>query len=302
MRRIFVFIILSLVANLFLPVTWAAQVKSVKGKNIVINMQKDSFKIDDVLEIKNSRGKTIGLVNINKVKGKLAYGTLKGKVKKGLKVQLQQIRTAETKQTETKRFEEKPKKRSRYRSRMLSSKTVYGIMIGFNSTSTEIKLPTTPTATTVSPGGTGFSLKGAMDYPLFPWLGFRGMFGLEQFKIGGASNSATKANGGCDGECIAEINYLSADFWGRGFLTPQSKFRSWLGLGFDIMFPITKKSTALKESSITNTSIIAIGGGADWILSDKSYVPLQIEYNLYPSSKQVTASAIALRFGYTLAF
>jgi outer membrane protein W len=137
-----------------------------------------------------------------------------------------------------------------------------------------------------------------MDYPLFPWLIFRGMAGLEQFAVGGANDTST---GGCGGECTAEISYLTFDFWGK-FNFSQGGFRPWAGAGFDVMFPLTKDSTALDKESITNTSVIAIGGGFDWMLSDTSYLPFQIEYNLYPSSAEVSASAIALRLGYAWGF
>jgi outer membrane protein W len=82
----------------------------------------------------------------------------------------------------------------------------------------------------------------------------------------------------------------------------QGGFRPWVGAGFDVMFPLAKESTALDKESITNTSVIAIGGGFDWMLSDSSYLPLQLEYNLYPSSAEVSASAMSVRLGYAWGF
>jgi hypothetical protein len=144
---------------------------------------------------------------------------------------------------------------------------------------------------TVELSGSGFSAKGMYDYPLLPFLTFRAIGGIEQFVVGGANNTE------CGGECNAEITYLTLDFWGR-FPVTSGATKVWLGAGFDLLFPMSKSATALDEASITNTSILGVGGGIDWPLSPTSYVPVQIEYGLYPSSDQVKASAIMIRAGY----
>ncbi|MEK6556331.1 MAG: hypothetical protein AABZ31_13875, partial [Bdellovibrionota bacterium] len=143
--------------------------------------------------------------------------------------------------------------------------------------------------------GNGFSAKGLYDYPLFSSIWFRGLLGLEQFNVAGGTNTA------CSGKCETEIMYLTFDFWGR-YVLSQGTTRPWIGAGGALLFPVTKSSSALKEGSITNTNIFAIGGGLDFFMSPKAYIPVQIEYNMYPKSDTVTASAIVIRAGYALEY
>jgi len=267
----------------------AAQVKAVKGKKALVDLENDNFKKGDILKVENKTGKTVGLIKVTRVKGKLAEGLISGKAEKGFKLSLRPPKKGATKGTaKTARQSSAPSPSTR-------SKTVWGGMIGYSSASAEVRLQN---AQTVELSGTGFSAKAFMDYPLFPWLTFRGLAGLEQFNIGGVNSAAGCPTGP---ECIAEISYLSADFWGKVHLG-QGGIRPWIGAGLDIMFPLSKKSTALKESSISNTSVMSIGGGADWMTSDSSYFPIQIEYNIYPSNDQVKANALAVRIGFGKTF
>lgn len=268
----------------FTQLAYSAEIKALKGKKVLVDMDPENFNVGDILKVQNNSGKTIGLVKLTKVKGRLAEGLLKGKATKGLQVQLR-----------SKKSGAKEMSGSLASGSKSNTKPAFGVMVGYNMTTAEITLPLN--AETVSLDGTGFSLKALVDYPLLNWLNFRGLAGLEQFNVGGVSNQ------GCDGECTAEINYLSFDLWGR-YVMGSGSFRPWLGVGFELMFPISKSATALDESSITNTSSspVAIGGGFDFWMSKKSYIPTQIEYVPYPSTDDVKASAIAARVGYSMTF
>ncbi len=290
MRRFLLYLACILTMFIFLQYSFAAQIKAVKGTKVLVDMESDSFNEGDILKVQNSAGKTVGLIKVMKTKGALAEGILKGKAQKGFRAKLRPPKGSNSSSGAT----------AKRTSGNSSDKLAFGFMVGYNSTSAEIKLPTTPTATAVSLSGSGFSLKGIMDYPLLSWLNFRGLIGLEQFNVGGESNTAV---GGCGGECTAEINYLTFDMWGR-YLFSHDGFRPWIGLGFELMFPISKSATALDESSITNTSTspAAFGAGADWQISQTSYVPIQIEYVPYPSTDDVKAGAIAAKIGYSFSF
>lgn len=111
-----------------------------------------------------------------------------------------------------------------------------------------------------------------------------------------------KAKTACDNKvCSVTIQYLSLDFWGR-YLFSLNTFRTWLGAGFTLWFPMSKETTALETNSVTNTSVMAIGGGFDWFINPKFYVPFQAEYGLLPASDQVSASVIAVRLGIGMTF
>lgn len=282
MNRILFLVAGLLCFQLSIDVASAAQVKAIKGKKILIDLQGDAFKKGDVLNIIGPSGKVVGIAKITHLKGNAAQALIKGKAKKGFALKL---RSSKSKGAATASRSSRPS---------APSAAIYGGFVGFNSSSADVKLPSN--GPEVSLSGTGFSLKGFMDYPLFSWLSFRGLVGLEQFNVGGESDTVR-----CGGECTAEINYLGVDLWGR-YVMGSGSLRPWAGLGFNLMFPVSKKATALDENSITNTSVLNLGGGFDWMMSDKSYVPFQIEYNLYPSSEGVTATAISARVGFGKSF
>lgn len=276
------------IALLFTQPAFAAKIKTVKGKKVIVDLENDTFKSGDILKIENAAGKTVGLTKLVKIKGQMAEGLLKGKAQAGYTAKLRPPKAAKPKTVAA----------NAYAANFTGNKRPMhlGIIAGASSTNADVQLPNGNPEVALS--GTGFSLKGLMDYSLFPWLGFRGLAGLEQFAIGGANNTGT---GGCGGECTAEINYLTFDFWAR-YLVAEQAPRLWFGAGFSLMFPISKDSTALDEESITNTSLISVGAGYDFKMSETTHMPIQLEYNMYPSSEDVTASSIAARIGYSFSF
>ena len=90
---------------------------------------------------------------------------------------------------------------------------------------------------------------------------------------------------------------MSLDLWGRYLFTTSGSIY-WAGVGFNLLFPSSSESNAVQEDSINSTNVIAFGGGADIALSPTSYIPIQVEYGMYPSSVDVTASAVSIRLGY----
>ncbi|MCB0357948.1 MAG: hypothetical protein KDD40_13115, partial [Bdellovibrionales bacterium] len=104
-----------------------------------------------------------------------------------------------------------------------------------------------------------------------------------------------------DSACDVEISYLALDLWGRYVMT-QGTFRPWVGIGFNLLFPSSKASTAIDEESITSTSVFAGGLGFDWFFKSDMYLPVQIEYGIYPSSDTVKANYLAARFGVGIDF
>lgn len=273
----------------FPDLAFAATVKSVKGKRVVIDIGKDKLKRGQILEILGKDGKVRGVVKIQRIKGRSALAVLgKGRADSGDDVRPRQA-TKRSKVGSKSSRKSKPARTSTTEKQQAHLGFIAGMSM--NSATVDLRNPSGVSVGTVDLSGTGFSAKGIYDYPLLPFLTFRALGGIEQFNVGGANNSE------CGGECNAEITYLTLDFWGRFPLTSGAT-KVWIGGGFDLLFPLSKSATALDEASITNTSILGIGGGLDWPLSPKTYIPVQIEYGLYPSSDQVKAGAIMIRAGY----
>ena len=269
----------------------AARVRKVKGKRVIINTEGDPIKKGDLFYVMSASGKRKGIIKIRKVKGKSALGYLgRGKAKKGDDLVARSRKKRKKGQTLA---------RTGAPESGGPSGSYWGLMAGMSSNSADVQLikPDNTNGDKVTLDDSGFSFKVFFDYPLLDWLWFRGLTGIEQFNVSGAQDTDNV----CNGTCNAEITYLTGDFWGRVPLFGQG-FKVWVGAGFSLLFPMTKDTSALDEDSITNTSIIGAGIGADWFLSNSSFIPLSFEYGLYPSSDQVDATAIFIRAGYGMSW
>lgn len=264
--------------------SWAAKIEKAKGKKILITMDGDEMAVGQIYNVMNPEGKSVGVVKITKVGSARAVALLgKGRAEAGYDLKLRSRPAKKIKEPVAASEKTSSKKSNSY----------IGGLVGISMISADVDLFDTSGAAAgkTSLDGNGFSVKGLYDTALVDSIWFRGLIGLEQFNGSGSTNLA------CNGKCETEILYLTFDFWGRFFIT-KSTVRTWIGAGGSLLFPLTKDSSALKESSITNTNIFGLGGGLDYFLSEKTYIPFQIEYNMYPKSDTVTASSIAIRAGY----
>lgn len=274
---------------LFSLPAFSANIKAIKGRKVLIELKGDTVNVGDVYRVKNSSGQKTGLVKISRVAPKVAEAQLKGKAKKGDSVDVSE-KIASSKAKSSKKSNSQGSKSTEYG----KSSFYIGGILGFSSSKAEIALPNQTANVNLS--GTGFSVKALADFQVYEFLWFRGLAGLEQFNVGG--ENAPDCN---NSECTAEVNYLSLDLWGRAVLGTGS-FRPWAGLGFTVLFPASKESTALDEDKIAATSTFNIGGGFDYFLSPTTFVPVQVDFALFPKSDDVVASSIAARVGFGTSF
>ena len=297
MNRISCQVLLIIFVLLFTPQIHAAKVAKIKGKRIFVLLKSpNEARPGDIFLVLNKNGKRQGTVQILKVKGKKAMARLKsGKAKKGLRMKFSKKgKIKAVKKRAPRRMEEPMPSLDKFAKFNTNLKSFYGVMAGYSLDSMTAAIDQGGGVTQdATMEGNGFSGRIFFDYPLWESIGFRGMLGIENFtgesedKICGASN---------DEICDIEISYISLDLWGRWLLMSGS-FRPWLGVGFNLLFPSSKLSTAIEEDSITSTSVIAPGIGVDWYIKRNMYIPIQFEYGLFPSSESVSASYIAARLG-----
>ncbi|MBK7843092.1 MAG: hypothetical protein IPJ71_05255 [Bdellovibrionales bacterium] len=270
---------------------WAAKVSKVKGKKLLIELEGETAEKGQAFYIVGSGGKKKGILKIVSIKADKAIASLgKGKAAEG--------DTLLARESSGSSGSSKAKSSSSAREHKSSSTSTmaWGILLGMGMNSMSVDLDITPTQT-ASLAGSGISYKALFDYALFEKIWFRGTLGMENFSAEGDVVSTACGNA----ICKVNIQYLTLDFWAR-YLFSLKSFRSWLGAGFTLWFPMSKETTALEESSITNTSVMAIGGGFDWYMNDKFFVPFQVEYGLLPASEQVSATTIAIRLGIGMNF
>jgi hypothetical protein len=175
-------------------------------------------------------------------------------------------------------------------------KDSYGAVGGYlmNSMTASVSSNTYPTAVSTGMSGTGFSVGGFYDSLFSSDIVGRGSVGLEQFSASGTTTNPVCAN---SKNCTANINYLS--FYGLlKWYTNQGSYRNWVGGGAGYLIAISKSSSALNESQISTNQVFTFAYGCDVQMSRQNYIPISLEYNLFPSSATVKANQIMLKAGW----
>ncbi len=280
---------------LFSIASVAAQVRAIKGNKLLIELDGSQFQRGDIVKIKDSSGHVRALAKITKVAGRFAEGFFKGRPMKGYLVELFPHDQFERWRAAVRRRHAMKKHSGNYASHTSTpiGTTSYGGMIGLNSSSAAVTLVNSSNRK-VSLSGSGFSAMGFMDHQLLSWFSFRGEAGLDEFNTSGPTDATS-----CNGTCTAKITYLSADMLGR-----FTKKSLWGGAGVDLLFPITKSSTALSSSSISTVTAYVLAAGYDFHFQGKGnpYIPIELQYQMFPSSSTVTANEIEFRIGYGKTF
>jgi hypothetical protein len=292
--------IILFLAFAFSQPVFAVSIQQSKGNRILLSLDGDKLSVGQTITLKDADDKTVATAVVTQVKGGKAIATIKsGKVDGSETVSLGESSDDGAEENiSPDSFSKKTK--SVYR---LNSTKVSGLLtIGINQMNTKQSDGQTPTPNTedVALKGNSFGLTGAIDYPFNNWLILRGTLGYEPLVAKGTS-TLLACNNLTSTDCNANINYLSAGGYARFNLT-KSRFQAWVAAGGTGKFPISKTTTALRSDDIKMTMTFALGGGFDYYLSNKTFIPASLEYQLFQSSETVSANIILIRAGYGWAF
>ena len=292
--------IVLLLSFIFTQNAYAVSIQQAKGNRILLSLDGDKLSVGQTITLKNSDDKTVATAIVSQVKGGKALATIKtGKVDGSETVSLGES-TDESAEENISPDSFSKKTKSVYR---LNSTKFSGLLtIGMNQMNTKQSDGQTPTPNTedVALKGNSFGLTGAMDYPFNNWLILRGTLGYEPLVATGTS-TLLACNNLTSTDCNANINYLSAGGFARFNLT-KSRFQAWVAAGGTAKFPISKTTTALRSEDIKMTMTFGAGGGFDYFITNKTFIPASLEYQLFQSSETVSANIILIRAGYGWAF
>lgn len=169
------------------------------------------------------------------------------------------------------------------------SESLFGVLVGVSLNTMTIKLSS---SNTLKLQGTGFNAMGFVDFPLFADINLRGLVGYEGFKASVASTTCPS------GTCSVTLNYLSAEGFAQYDLSnAPGGSRYWLGLGVGGLMSLSASSEIINTDSMKTNQIFILGGGADVRLSPTTYLPIQVDYFLYPDG-DIKTQQINLRLGY----
>ena len=284
----------------FTQTAYAVSIQQAKGNRVLLSLDGDKLSVGQTITLKNSEDKTVATAIVSQVKGGKALATIKtGKADGSETVSIGEA-TDEGAEENISPDSFSKKTKSVYR---LNSTKFSGLLtIGMNQMNTKQSDGQTPTPNTedVALKGNSFGLTGALDYPFNNWLILRGTLGYEPLVAKGSS-TLLACNNLTSTDCDANINYLSAGGFARFNLT-KSRFQAWVAAGGTAKFPISKTTTALRSDDIKMTMTFGAAGGFDYFVSNKTFIPVSLEYQLFQSSETVSANIILIRGGFGWAF
>ncbi len=297
-------LILTIGLLLSFSIAHSATILQSKNGKVLISLDGDAVIVGQNIGFKNADGKTVAVASVTMVKGGRAIAEVKkGQLAGGETIFYSANSKPKAAPTENKEESftaetESTPRREVYR---LSSTRVAGVLtVGMNNMVTkQADGSATPNTEEVALKGNSFGLTGTLDVPLNWWFAIRGTFGYEPFMAEGDARFLS-----CDNQtstkCNANINYLSGGGYARINFN-NSPFQIWTALGATTKFPLSKSSTALKTDDIKSTFTFTAALGADWFISNKFFIPVSAEYQMFQNSDTVSANIVQLRLGFGLA-
>lgn len=280
---------------------YAASVSAVKGTKVLINLEGDSASEGEEFYIINpeSRKKT-AVIRIKQIKGDKALGEiLKGRAESGFGLQAKAPTPISADVESSESYSEAPKKRDSG-SYLRTLKDSYGVVGGYlmNTMTADVSYKDgfgQSQKTSTSMSGSGFGVGGFYDYVLGNDFVGRGYAGVEQFNVSGSASAAACSS---STSCDANINYLSLYGLGKWYPLQSGAYRAWVGGGVGYLLALSKSSSALNQSQISTNQVFTFAVGLDIQRDRKNYIPISVEYNLFPASDTVKASMILIKAGW----
>jgi hypothetical protein len=271
----------------------AAKVSAVKNNKIMIELEGESASAGAEFFVLNGQNKKVALVKVTQAKGGRAIAEIiKGSAKPGYLLQAKGGGGSMSTSSSSKSDSSSDDYYDRKLNQKMHNGNSWGIVGGYLMNSMVVST----TSMQINMSGSGFGALGYYDYALSPSLVFRGMAGLETFNVAGSNSAASPSN--CTTNCDVQIQYLSFYGYGRwNFM--QGQYKSWIGGGAGYLMPTQKPGgSVFANNTMGANQIFVVAGGMDYRLSAKNYLPISLEYGLYPSTATVKAQIIYLRVGY----
>ncbi len=302
MLKIFIQLAMSLV--LVGPV-YGASVSRVKGKSVLIE---DSFnetrKGQIYYGVVNSKKKAIIKI-VNKRKGEALGRILKGVGIPGAQLMLRKTVVQNIKKTTTitRRNDLVAPTRASYKVNY-----ALGILAGANYNLGAIEYTENTTGNRVEGSLTGINenIKAFIDLNLTPRFSLRARMGWMPY-YAEAEDTAPRCLPDQVGapsalfKCAVFIDYVGGDIAARLKLSVARAAQFWVGASVGIYHPINSEGTTALGNSVLETIMhFTAGAGVDIRLSERLFMPIEIDYELFPPSENVSLSSIGARMGFGL--
>lgn len=266
---------------------YSASIKTVKGKQVLIENGGTNFSVGQQLMAKDSNGKNRAILKITKLgKDRALAEILKGKAEVGYTIAARRPASVETSTMEG----------GGSPSRILGGKKM-GVIGGYLMNTMNAKFSLNSTNYTASMKGSGLAALGYYDFPIAKNFEARGLGGVEQF-IASESKPTLICDSGTSSNCNVNITYLSLYGVLKYKFLKKATANYWAGGGMGYLIAASKSSTVLDISQVSTNQVFTLSAGMDMAMANNKVLPISLDYSLFPSSGTVTASMIALRVGW----
>lgn len=286
MRILFVVLLTVALSN---PV-WAIKAISMKGDRVLLDLEGEDIQVGDKIGARDNKGKARALLEIKQVKsGKAVAAILKGQV-------TEELSLAKLNAGHSVGGSKKVNSRSSKR-RIPLSKPSWGLTAGYAMSTMNVKASPTDS---VSMSGSSFNLSGYYQMPLDGKFSTRLFGSYETLDVKGTAPAS--ASGRCGTECKATISYLGLMALVRYSFLMERNYEAWAGAGLGFLFAMGKSSNILDTGKISTNQTIIGSVGFDYRLDQKSYIPVQLDYAMFPDNSTSSANQIILRAGWGFQF
>lgn len=268
----------------------AAKVSAVKNNKVMIELEGESASPGAEFFVLNAQNKKVALVRVTQVKNGRAIAEIaKGTAQAGYTLQLKSAGPAADSGSSSAGGDD-------YYERKLNQKSHTGNSWGVVGGYLMNTMSVSTSSMKIDMSGSGFGALGYYDYAISPTIVFRGMGGLETYNVAGTNTAASPSN--CTTNCDVKIQYISMYGYGRwNFL--QGQYKSWLGGAVGYLYPMSAPGgEVFKNNQMGANQIFVFSVGTDVRLSNKNYMPISLEYGMFPTTATVSAKIIYLRVGY----
>lgn len=278
-------LILTLLFTSLVTPAYAIKIVRIKNNRVLLDLEGEKVNVGEKLGARNPDGKPKALLEIKQIKqGKAVAIITKGQIQQEYSV---------TKITQ----KGTPKSSADSDSNLSStSKSAWGFTAGYAMNSMTIK----PSgSSSISLAGSSFNLSGFYQMHLDGGFSTRFLSGYETLQASGTSVSPA-----CTGssDCKVEVSYLGLEALIRYSFVSNSNIDMWAGAGLGFLFAIGKSSNVLDTGKITTNQTIVGTLGLDYQVNRNNFIPIQLDYALFPDNSTSSANQIILRAGYGFNF
>jgi hypothetical protein len=274
-----------LLVQFFANAVWAASISAVQGEKVLMELGTDSATEGDLFIAMSPEGKKLGVLRIQKVRGNKALAqVVKGRAEKGWSAVARG--SAAT----------KPHKAAPVKQEVVTKTDLrIGGLVGYSMINQNVSV----LGTAVSMTGNGFNGGLLGDYFFNDSLGVRAIATIENFD---AQQTITTTSCTHVNTCETKIMYGNLGALARWTFVPGTA-GLWIGAGAYLMYPFSKSSNAIDDTTtITMTYVLTAALGADIQIGDGMFIPLQVEYGMFPTTSDVTTNWIVFRGGFGMSF